>query len=80
MGQGRGRKVKIKHIITKESMEEVDMDHIWICLGREDIRKGLIVRDGNLNAIERNGRLDVHIASDGLIGDRSCSGGDSPSY
>ena len=79
MGQGRGRKVKIKHGITKESMEEDDMDHIWISLDREYIRKGLIVRDGN-NAIERNGRLDVHIASDGLIGDRSCSGGDSPSY
>ena len=71
MGQGRGRKVKIKHIITKESMEEVDMDHIWICLGREDIRRGLKVRGGNLNAIERYGRLGV--------GDRSCSGGDSPS-
>ena len=56
------------------------MDHIWICLGREDIRKGLKVRDGNLNAIERYGSLGVHIASDGLIGDRSCSGGDSPSY
>ena len=80
MGQGGGSKVKIKHGITKESMEEDDMDHIWISLGREDLRKGLIVRDGNLNAIERNGRLGVHIASDGLIGDRSCSGGDSPSY
>ena len=59
MGQERGRKVKIKHGITKESMEEDDMDHIWISLGREDIRKGLIVRDGNLNAIERYGRLGV---------------------
>ena len=56
------------------------MDHKWICLGREDIRKEMIVRDGNLNARERYGRLGVHIARDGLIGDRSCSGGDSPSY
>ena len=47
MGQGRGRKVKIKHGITNESMEEDDMDHIWICLGREDIRKGMILWDGN---------------------------------
>ena len=61
-------------------MEEVDMDHIWICLGREDIRRGLKVRDGNPDAIERYGRLGVHIASDSVIGDRSCSGGDSPSY
>ena len=44
------------------------------------MRKGLIVRDGNLNARERYGRLGVHIASDGLIGGRSCSGGYSPSY
>ena len=28
------------------------MDNIWICLGKEDIRKGLIVGDGNLNARE----------------------------
>ena len=61
-------------------MEEDDMDHIWICLGREDIRKEMIVRDGNFNARERDERLGVHIARDGLIGDRSCSGGDNPSY
>jgi len=34
------------------------------------MRKGLIVRDGNLNARERYGRLGVHIASDSLIGGR----------
>ena len=56
------------------------MDHKWICLGREDIRKGMIERDSNLNARERYGRLGVHIAIDGLIGDRSFSGGDSTSY
>ena len=47
MGQGRGRKVKIKHGITKESMKEEMTWIILICLGREDIRKGMIIRDGN---------------------------------
>ena len=51
-------------------------EYVWA----EKISKGMIVRDGNLNARERYGRLGVHIASDGLIGGRSCSGGYSPSY
>ena len=54
------------------------MDHIDMFGQRRYKERN--VRDGNLNAREKYGRLGVHIARDGLIGDRSCSGGDSPSY